>query len=88
MSYSIICQYIFPKKFGPLKLGVLQQMLGCGAKGMGTVAIKLILYRQEHREIRKKTYNCDTENMVGRLYCLNEVSLQPANLIVSLRTVV
>ena len=42
------------------------------------------LYRQGHRKIYRKTYNCDTENMVGRLYCLNEVSLEPANLIVSL----
>jgi len=41
-------------------------------------------YRQEHRKIRKKAYNCDKENVVRRLYCLNEVSLQPANLIASL----
>ena len=41
-------------------------------------------YRQEHRKIRKKTYNCDTENVVSAVYCLNEVSLQRANLITSL----
>ena len=41
-------------------------------------------YRQEHRKIRKKTYNCDTDNVVSAVYCLSEVSLQRANLITSL----
>jgi len=41
-------------------------------------------YRQKHRKIHKKTYNCDTENVVSAVYCLSEVSLQRANFITSL----
>jgi len=41
-------------------------------------------YRQEHRKIRRKAYNCDTENVVSAVYCLSEASLQRANLITSL----